>query len=103
MDLGECIIISLSFVLNVHNILARRNVMELYYIICDASGNTTALIKSPLSRELYVTAATIIRKKLGIEQVGFLEKKVSGNYHLEMMRGEFCGRTLRPHQRRGTV
>lgn len=50
--------------------------MELYYIMCNASGNTTALIKSPLSRELYVTAA-FLRSLTWTAVSGWAEESVA--------------------------
>lgn len=64
--------------------------MELCYILADPSGNTTALVLSPVPRSRYGAAARRVMEALGAEQVAFVHEG-----RMDMMGGEFCGNASR--------
>lgn len=65
--------------------------MRIYYTVLDPTGNITALVQTPVPRELQPAAArAIMEKDAECEQVGFIEK-CAGSERLQMMGGEFCG------------
>lgn len=65
--------------------------------VANPAGNITIFVTSPLERSQYAKAANqlLAMKELGGEQVGFIEEKVDGTFHMEMMGGEFCGNATR--------
>ena len=68
--------------------------MELRYYICDPAKNMTLLVVSPVERgSQRRTAAMLMEREKGIEQVGFIEpcRRQGGLFHLQMAGGEFCG------------
>ncbi|MGI6733540.1 MAG: hypothetical protein ACOX4J_05135 [Anaerovoracaceae bacterium] len=73
--------------------------MELRFVKCNPSGNTTVLILDPLPREKYPEIAVKVMSDtyLCAEQVGFLEEAdaPAAAARLHMMGGEFCGNASR--------
>lgn len=68
--------------------------MELPYIICDPTGNITALVTAPVPRSSQAAAAAALMRAVpSVEQVGFLEVPAApeARVRLQMMGGEFCG------------
>ena len=61
----------------------------------DPSGNTTAIVTTPVETRLHALLAQKImaRKELGIEQVGYAQvpQRPGSLGRLAMMGGEFCG------------
>jgi len=73
--------------------------MRLHFAKINTSGNTTAIILNPLSRDIYHSIATAVMKTecLSVEQVGFMERAANSKAlaRLQMMGGEFCGNASR--------
>ena len=65
--------------------------MELEYVVADPTGNITALILTPVTREMRPrVAAALMKREADVEQAGFLRLTDSG-VELSMAGGEFCG------------
>ena len=62
-------------------------------VIADPTGNLTALVPFPVSRDAQPVLADEIMAASDCEQVGFLEKPTDSRalVRLQMMGGEFCG------------
>jgi len=73
------------------------NQLKKVYILWPG-GNTTALVKDKIPRQLQpVIARKIMKVKPKVEQVGFIEKPENKKAlaRLQMMGGEFCGNSTR--------
>ncbi len=71
--------------------------MELKIRVANPAGNVTIFVISPAKREDYakISRELLCMEELHGEQVGFVEQKQDGSYHMEMMGGEFCGNATR--------
>lgn len=78
-------------------IFGRYEVMELKIRVANPAGNVTIFVMSPVKREDYATISRelLCMEELHGEQIGFVEQKQDGSYHMEMMGGEFCGNATR--------
>lgn len=67
--------------------------MEVKYILCNPTGNITALVETEIPTEKHVVVAEmILEKEPACEQVGFLlPSKEGSDITLRMAGGEFCG------------
>lgn len=67
--------------------------MQIRYVLCNPTGNITALVDSPVPVENQPMAAEqIMKKEPTCEQVGFILEPVEGSdITLRMAGGEFCG------------
>ncbi len=65
--------------------------MVIRYTTVDPTGNITLLVTTAVERSLQPqTAAWLLRRHPGAEQVGFLEPSSTAPARLQMMGGEFC-------------
>ncbi len=71
--------------------------MELKIRVANPAGNVTVFVMNPVKREDYaaISSELLCIEELHGEQVGFVEQKQDGNFHMEMMGGEFCGNATR--------
>ena len=74
------------------------NDLKIQFVKANPSGNTTILALTPLPRDKYAQAASLLMNDnvIGAEQVGYVEKTESGS-RLEMMGGEFCANASRSY------
>lgn len=67
--------------------------MEIQYILCNPTGNITALVetKVPIENQPYI-ADVLMKKEPSCEQVGYIQEPCEGSdITLRMAGGEFCG------------
>ena len=71
--------------------------MELKIRVANPAGNVTIFVMSPAKREEYaaISRELLCMEELHGEQVGFVEEAQDGNFHMQMMGGEFCGNATR--------
>ena len=71
--------------------------MELKIRVANPAGNVTIFVMSPAERAEYaaISRELLCIEELHGEQVGFVEKTQDGNFHMQMMGGEFCGNATR--------
>lgn len=71
--------------------------MELKIRVANPAGNVTIFVMSPATREEYaaISRELLCMEELHGEQVGFVEEAQDGNFHMQMMGGEFCGNATR--------
>lgn len=65
--------------------------MTIDYIKLSPTGNITLLVKTPVPRERQADLAAALLRRVGGEQVGYIEQPVGTDARLQMMGGEFCG------------
>lgn len=71
--------------------------MEMKIRVANPAGNVTIFVINQVKREAYsaVSRELLCMEELHGEQVGFVEQREDGGFHMEMMGGEFCGNATR--------